>query len=65
MTKVKDYAPLVEAVERYINSSDYPKVDTIIAILGIKKKEVCLEAEKPCLVTGRGKTIAINHEESV
>lgn len=65
MTKIKDYAPLVEAVERYINSSDYPRVETIVAILGIENKKVCLEAEKSRLVTGRGETIVIKHGEGV
>ena len=37
--KSEDYKTLIKAVERYINSEEYPKVETICAILGIEKDQ--------------------------
>lgn len=37
--KSENYKTLIEAVERYVNSEEYPKVETICAILGIEKDQ--------------------------
>lgn len=35
----RDYKTLIEAVERYLNSEKYPKLEVVLAILGIEKRE--------------------------
>lgn len=35
MAKTTDYKTLIEAVERYVQTESYPKVEVICAILGI------------------------------
>ncbi len=35
----RDYKTLIGAVERYLNSEKYPKLEVVLAILGIEKRE--------------------------
>lgn len=39
MEERKDYKSLIDAVERYVNVEEYPKVEVIMAILDIEKRE--------------------------
>lgn len=39
MKKSNAFAVLTEAVERYVNTEEYPKVEVICAILGIEIKK--------------------------
>lgn len=37
MARTTDYKTLIDAVQRYINTVDYPRVEVICAILGITR----------------------------
>lgn len=39
MERTIDYKTLIDAVERYVHSESYPKVEVICAILGIDQDE--------------------------
>lgn len=39
MAERRDYKTLIDAVDRYINSTKYPDLDTVLAILGVEKRE--------------------------
>lgn len=39
MADRRDYKTLIDAVERYVNSKQYPELETVLAILGIEKRE--------------------------
>lgn len=38
MADRRDYKTLIEAVERYVNSKEFPELETVLAILGIERK---------------------------
>ena len=39
MARTIDYKTLIDAVERYVHSENYPKVEVICAILGISQDD--------------------------
>ncbi|BDZ80487.1 hypothetical protein [Claveliimonas bilis] len=37
MVERRDYKTLIDAVERYVNATKYPELDTVLVILGVEK----------------------------